>query len=263
MRPNDRLRPINILLVNADVPNAPPHIASLDPSAFKVTSCTDDWERSIVSEYPHFDLIIACVSRSFTQMAIVLSALRRDGCLNPVIVISVPEQRKRCIELLDAGADDFVFEGIDRSEIAARIFAVLRKANYIDAPVKVGGRLSIAVATVVDWTKLTLREALVFRLLLSKHGAIVSKSEIQQALYDGRIIESNAIEAAIYALRRKLSRDAILTRRNLGYALNLRNIESDLRASQSPLLPDAKSFRTLEHAKEPFEIPEPTAPTFK
>jgi two-component system, OmpR family, response regulator len=56
--------------------------------------------------------------------------------------------------------------------------------------------------------------------LLRRVGAFVSKSELEDLLYeDAATVESNTIETAIYSLRRKLGADLILTARGLGYTI--------------------------------------------
>jgi two-component system OmpR family response regulator/two-component system response regulator QseB len=55
---------------------------------------------------------------------------------------------------------------------------------------------------------------------MRRMGQFVSKAELESALYDGETeIESNTIETAIYALRRKLGANLIVTARGLGYTI--------------------------------------------
>jgi len=56
--------------------------------------------------------------------------------------------------------------------------------------------------------------------LLRRVGAFVSKSELEDLLYeDSANVESNTIETAVYSLRRKLGSDLIVTARGLGYTI--------------------------------------------
>jgi two-component system OmpR family response regulator/two-component system response regulator QseB len=58
----------------------------------------------------------------------------------------------------------------------------------------------------------------VLAALMRRTGAFVSKSELDAALYDDAAeVESNTIEAAVYALRRKFGAPFIITARGLGY----------------------------------------------
>ena len=54
--------------------------------------------------------------------------------------------------------------------------------------------------------------------IFARRGAIVTKDEIEEALYAfGAEIESNAVEVYVSRLRKKLGRDFVVTSRGLGY----------------------------------------------
>jgi len=67
---------------------------------------------------------------------------------------------------------------------------------------------------------LTAREYHVLHALLLRKNSIVTRAQIEQALYGwGDEVESNAIEVYIHNLRKKLGSDNIVTVRGLGYRL--------------------------------------------
>ena len=71
-----------------------------------------------------------------------------------------------------------------------------------------------------EQTAKTAKEFKVLAVLMRRIGQFVSKSDLEAALYDADAeVESNTIETAIYALRRKLGSDLILTARGLGYTV--------------------------------------------
>jgi len=63
------------------------------------------------------------------------------------------------------------------------------------------------------------RERDILYILMTNIGRAVSKSRIESHIYDwtSELIESNAIEVHVSALRRKLGRDLIRTIRGVGY----------------------------------------------
>jgi DNA-binding response OmpR family regulator len=70
---------------------------------------------------------------------------------------------------------------------------------------------------------LTHREFWVLEVLVRKKNKIVSRAEIEDALYGwGDEVESNAVEVYIHKLRRKFSPDLIHTIRGVGYQLSPR-----------------------------------------
>ena len=67
---------------------------------------------------------------------------------------------------------------------------------------------------------LTRREWAIMDLLTQRASAVISKEQIEEALYAfGSEIESNTVEVHISRLRKKLGRDAIQTLRGVGYRL--------------------------------------------
>ena len=57
----------------------------------------------------------------------VLSALRRNGCKTPVLLLTAKTQVEDRIRGLDAGADDYLPKPFDMGELIARIRAMLRR----------------------------------------------------------------------------------------------------------------------------------------
>ncbi len=79
------------------------------------------------------------------------------------------------------------------------------------------GKLEKAGAPVI----LSARERAIFDVLIHNQGRPVSKSSIEERIYDWASgdIESNTIEVHIAGLRRKLGRDLIKTIRGVGYMI--------------------------------------------
>ena len=78
-------------------------------------------------------------------------------------------------------------------------------------------------ATVTDSlpTVLSNREFALLRALLSRPGAILSRSDLEDRIYGwGEEVESNAIEFLIHALRRKLGKQVIKNVRGAGWLVS-------------------------------------------
>jgi len=144
-------------------------------------------------------------------------ALRRAGCRTPVLLVSEEKYRAECIEVLDGGADDFVLGDIDGEELGVRIRAVLRKTRWA-RDIEGGSPVS-----------LTYRESVVFAMLARRAGGPVSKLDMEQALFGGKVVQSNIIQTIIYGLRCKLGADNILTNRYVGYQLSSAFVEQGCR----------------------------------
>lgn len=67
---------------------------------------------------------------------------------------------------------------------------------------------------------LTTKECSVLEMLLRKKNQVVSRAQLEEALYGwGEAIGSNTVEVYIHYLRRKLGANVIQTVRGLGYQL--------------------------------------------
>jgi two-component system OmpR family response regulator len=157
----------------------------------------------------------------------LLRALRGAGNTVPVIITTAQDQVLVRIEGLDAGADDYLVKPFDLAEMKARIAAVARRYGGSPIPTVVLGGVAVdlaqrKVSVSGKPVSLTAREWAVLERLLSRHGAIVTRSEIEDSLYAfGAEIESNAVEVYISRLRKKLGRDFISTSRGLGYQVQM------------------------------------------
>ena len=153
----------------------------------------------------------------------VLRELRDRGDTTPVIILTANDKSGQKVAGLDGGADDYVSKPFDLAELLARVRAQIRSRDRRATDTLMAGdvRLDLAgrVATRAGApVALTAKEFRVLAELMRLAGRFVSKSELEAVLYDGEAgAESNTIEVTIYALRRKLGGDLILTARGLGY----------------------------------------------
>ena len=154
-----------------------------------------------------------------------LREIRRRRQTQPIIIVTAQDRAEQKVEGLDAGADDYVVKPFDLDELLARIRAQVRRADRrsTDQLVAHDVVLDLAARNVTlqgEPVGLTAKEFKVLAVLMRRIGQFVSKSDLEAALYDADAeVESNTIETAIYALRRKLGSDLILTARGLGYTV--------------------------------------------
>jgi two-component system OmpR family response regulator len=157
-----------------------------------------------------------------------LKTLRKSANNTPVIILTARDQISDRIEGLNSGADDYLVKPFNLGELSARIIAVARR--YAGSPqpmLRVGDlevdqsqrRLIVSGKDVV----LTGREWAVLDLLVARPGAMVSKDQVEEALYAfGSEIESNTVEVYVSRLRKKIGKDRIRTARGVGYSLGER-----------------------------------------
>ena len=158
----------------------------------------------------------------------VLQALRAKGAGQahlPVILITARDTLADRVQGLDLGADDYLVKPFDLEELSARVRAGLRRGAVQQAPELRHGEVALdpaakRVTRAGEPVNVTAREFAVLQALMRRPGHILSRAQLEEALYGwGEEVESNAIEVHVYNLRRKLGSAFIRTVRNQGYGL--------------------------------------------
>lgn len=159
----------------------------------------------------------------------VTSALRRDGVLMPILLLTALDDVQNKVHGLDSGADDYLTKPFTTEELLARVRALLRRqggvalntVTFADIELRLSGALLVRGDKQVN---LSQKELDVMRLLMAAPGALVSKEELIAKVWglDSEAVDNN-VEAYISFLRKKLfylgSGVQITARRRLGYVL--------------------------------------------
>lgn len=131
----------------------------------------------------------------------------------PVIIATARDDGDLVIELLDAGADDYVVKPYDPALLEARIRAVLRRSGSDPAPVppiRVGGlavdRMRRAAAVDGRGVELTRLEFDLLAFLAGNTGRVVGRAEILQEVWQ-RTDSARTLDVHLSWLRRKLGDD--------------------------------------------------------
>lgn len=172
-----------------------------------------------------YDLILLDLMLPDGRGIVFLKTLRGRGDVTPVIILTALDQVSDRIEGLNAGADDYLVKPFDLDELSARIGSVARRYTGNPNPlIKIGGlEIDLAARSVRKDGKsvaLTAREWVLLETFLQRPGQLLSKSLLEERLYNfDTEIESNTIEVHVSRLRKKLGQKIIDTERGLGYRL--------------------------------------------
>jgi len=203
---------------------------SLRESAGYATDCAFDGADGLyLAQSIPYDLIILDLMIPKLDGEALLRELRTTGSNLPVLVLTARDDKETVVRVLNAGADDYLSKPFDLGELIARSKALVRRGKGNRAATLRVGDIEIntsdrSVLRRGRAVALTAMEYRVIEYLAHRRGAVVSKTELLEHLYDFNWERfSNVIEVYISGLRRKLESGngakLIHTMRGHGYTL--------------------------------------------
>ena len=196
--------------------------------AFQYTGDAVDWARTgpdallalRAGRYSAVLLDLGLPGRSGLE---VLKEMRHRRDTTPVLIVTARDDVETRVAGLDGGADDFIIKPFDFDELAARLRAVVRRhAGHTTSQIgsaEIVLDLASHEASYRGKTELLpQREFALMHALMERPGAILSRSQLEEAIYGwGEEIESNAIDVLIHYLRRRFDKEVIRNVRGSGW----------------------------------------------
>jgi DNA-binding response OmpR family regulator len=183
---------------------------SLEAELFNVDTASDGETGSYMARTNDYDLVILDFMMPKKDGKAVCREIREAGKTMPIIMLTVRSTTEAKVELLNAGADDYLTKPFSFQELKARVNALMRRPQQIK-----GNNLEIA-DLVVDTLRhrvtrggkelyLTRKEFSLLEYLLRHQGIVVSRGMIMEHVWDAEGDPfSNTIEAHILNLRKKI-----------------------------------------------------------
>lgn len=202
---------------------------ALRRSGFAVDVAGDGEDGLWQAEANDYDAIVLDIMLPKRDGLDVLRTLRAAGRATPVLLLTARDTVADRVHGLREGADDYLIKPFALEELLARVQAICRRKYRVASSRIEIDDLVIDTAARRVWraqrvVELTAREYAILEYLAVRRGTVVSRTEIEEHVYDGQADPmSNVVDSAICLLRRKLADGGgaplIHTRRGQGYVL--------------------------------------------
>ena len=186
----------------------------------------DAYDYAMSGEYDGIILDIMMPKRDGLE---VLSALRRNGCRTPVLLLTAKTQVEDRIRGLDAGADDYLPKPFDMGELMARVRAMLRRREEFHPDLIHFGDLTLNMKSgeicVGDMSfQLPRQEYRLMEQLVLNHTMYMSTEDLLVKAWGYNTeTDINSVWLYVSYLRKRLSamnsKVEIVSKRNIGYKL--------------------------------------------
>lgn len=183
---------------------------SLEAEYFAVDVASDGERGSYFARINDYDLIVLDNLLPKKEGVQVCQDIRAAGKAVPILIVSVRTGTSDKVDLLDAGADDYLTKPFALEEFMARVRALLRRPPELEGDVlQIEDIILDSKAGTVrkgeKEIKLTRKEFMLLQYLMRNAGIVLSRGMILEHVWDMNVdIFSNSIESHIMSLRKKV-----------------------------------------------------------
>ena len=201
---------MRVLLVEDDL-TAARGISMMLKSGGSVVDEADTGEEALeLVRHYDYDIVVLDLMLPDMEGYDVVRRMRAARIDVPVLILSGLSRPQAKVRGLDAGADDFITKPFDKSELLARMQAIVRRSKGFSQPSLRVGKLRLNLDSrevLVEDVKihLTGKEYAILELLVLRKGMVLTKEAFLNHLYGGMDEpEVKIIDVFICKLRKKL-----------------------------------------------------------
>lgn len=176
-----------------------------------------------------YDLVILDLMLPDMDGLQITKGLREANITTPILVLTARDEIESKVNLLLAGADDYIVKPFSFEELRARIKAIFRRPKSIASPVLTINDIELnpdsrKVFKGKNEVPLTLKEFMLLEYFMSNPNKVINREELLSHLWDFNYSSfSNVVDVHVKNLRKKLgygeSEGILETVRGVGYRL--------------------------------------------
>lgn len=174
-----------------------------------------------------YDAIVLDLSLPSMDGLTLTKQLRAESVTTPIIILTSRAETEHKVQLLNAGADDYVVKPFSSAELIARISSVLRRPVAAQQVIQIVGGITINTSTHrvcigEQEVPLTLKEYSLLECFFRRPGEIFTREELSGRVWDFNAMTlSNVLDVHMKNLRKKLQKSGhsgrFETVRGVGY----------------------------------------------
>lgn len=183
----------------------------------------------IVNAHP-IDIILTDMRMPHQDGADFIKNLRDTGFEIPVIFMSAYTDAQTLLKVIPLNVTDYLIKPIEIDNVLTLAKKIL-KEKFTKKPFDKnlytlfnGIEIDLSHKTVnhgEEMIFLTKKEFELLSLFIKNKHSILSKTEIEYALWDDETVSESSVKTLIKKLRAKIGEEAIITVKNIGYKINL------------------------------------------
>jgi DNA-binding response OmpR family regulator len=176
-----------------------------------------------------YDLVILDLMLPGMDGRAICEALRERNITTPILVLTARDEVENRVDLLLAGADDYLVKPFSFDELCARIQAVLRRPVTMVPTILKIHDVELNASERKVWKSkspvpLTLKEFVLLEYFMRNPNKVINREELLSHLWDFNFSSfSNVVDVHVKNLRRKLDwngdKSVLETVRGVGYRL--------------------------------------------
>ena len=222
---------LNILLVEDDLDLANGVIDFLSLKGVDCDYAPDGRVGLNLAVTHDYDLIILDINLPHISGYNVCSQIRQKGIDIPILMLTAKDTVEDKLVGFDCGTDDYLIKPFDINELLARIKALSKRRStqakmltiddfVMDLSLKTATRAGEPIVLgSIGW--------MILEVLLRESPNVVSKEQLEQAVWHGELPNSSALKVHIFRLREKIdkpfNKPLIHTVAGYGFAMRVDN----------------------------------------